>query len=127
MHCACQGPSLDIAIPDVCKTPAVPFPHPDFGLGFTAVPNVTNIYWMCMCAHNKKTKIPLTFGDNAGIGLGVRKPRVMSYSKKTTGSNNFLIKGSPGVRLTSMTQQNGGNAVGLQLTPGQLKCMNFMP
>ncbi len=127
MFCACQGPSLDVAFPDVCKMPVVPTPLPDFGLGFTAVPNVTNIYWMCMCAHNKKTKIPLTFGDNTGIGLGIRKPRVMSYSKKTTGSNNFLIKGSPAVRLTSMTQQNGGNAWGMQLTPGQLKCLNFMP
>lgn len=126
MHCGCQGPSLDIAGPDVCKTPAVPFPHPNFGLGFMAVPNVTNIYWMCMCAHNKKTKIPLTFGDNAGIGLGVRKQRVMSYSKKTTGSNTFLIKGSPAVRLTSLTQQNGGNGWGGQLTPGQPNNMNFM-
>ena len=125
MHCACQGPSLDFAIPDVCKTPAVPFPHPDFGLGFTAVPNVTNIFFMCMCAHNKKTKIPLTFGDTAGIGLGVRMPSVMGQSKKITASNTFLIKGSPATRVTSFTKQNRGNVNGILATPPQLTSVNL--
>jgi len=125
MFSACQGPSLDVAFPDVCKTPAVPIPYVDLGLGLMAIPNVTNILWQCMPAHNKKTKIPLTFGDNAGIGLGVRKPRVMSQSKKITGSSTFLIKGAPAVRLTSLTQQNGGNANGILLTPPQLKCVNL--
>jgi hypothetical protein len=55
----------------------------------------------------------------------VRKPRVMSQSKKITGSSTFLIKGSPAVRLTSLTQQNGGNANGILLTPPQLKCVNL--
>jgi hypothetical protein len=49
----------------------------------------------------------------------------MSQSKKITGSSTFLIKGSPAVRLTSLTQQNGGNANGILLTPPQLKCVNL--
>ncbi|ADU37105.1 MULTISPECIES: DUF4150 domain-containing protein [Variovorax] len=125
MFFAAQGPSLDIGVPDVCKTPAVPIPHIDIGLGLMAIPNVPNIFWSCMMAHNKKTKIPLTFGDTAGIGLGVRVPSVMGQSKKITASNTFLIKGSPATRVTSFTKQNRGNVNGILATPPQLTCVNL--
>ena len=125
MYFGAQGPSLDIGGPDVCKTPAVPIPHIDIGLGLMAIPNVPNIFWCGMMAHNKKTKIPLTFGDTAGIGLGVRVPSVMGQSKRVTGSNTFLIKGSPAARVTSSTKQNRGNTPGGLLTPPQTKCVDL--
>jgi len=96
----------------------------DIGLGLMGNLNVTHILWGGMPAHNKKTKILMTFGDNAGIGLGVRKARVMAYSERKTGSGTFLVKGVPAVRVMSLTKQNGGNCPGLLSTPPQLTCVN---
>lgn len=126
MFFSAQGPCTDIAFPDVCKTPVVPFPHIDIGLGLMAIPNVPNILWCCMPAHNKKTVIPISLGDIAGIGLGVRMPSVMGPVKAAANcSSTFLIKGAPAKRMTTITKQNRGNARGIQLIPAQIKCLNF--
>jgi len=121
----CQGPGMCFAIPDICKTPITPFPHVDFCFEFMAIPNVTNILWCCMPAHNKKTKVPLTLGDFAGIGLGVRYPNVMGPEQKIMGTRTFLIKGGHATRVTNPTKQNGNNARGLLLVPPQLKAVNL--
>jgi hypothetical protein len=65
MFANCQMMGVDLAFPDVCKTPpAIPIPYPNIALGPTAIPNAWNILFMCAPAHNLATVTPLTNGDN---------------------------------------------------------------
>ncbi|MET3495455.1 DUF4150 domain-containing protein [Variovorax boronicumulans] len=126
MFANCQLMGMDLAIPDVCKTPAIPIPYPNFALGPTAIPKAWNILYLCTPAHNLATRTPITFGDNAGIGLGVAVQSVMGQSQHTLGAFTLLVKGSAQTRLTSMTRQNRGNAMGMRIVPSQPKILVLM-
>lgn len=123
MFANCQLFGLDLAFPDLCKTPPafIPIPYPNFALGPMAIPNAWNILLMGMPAHNLLTTIPLTNGDNPGIALGLFSPSVMGMSRHITCVPNVLFKCIPATRLTSMTVQNRANTVGIRIVPSQIK------
>lgn len=118
-----QMMGTDMALPDVCLTPAgpavVPVPYPNIAMGPTAIPNVDNILIMGAPVHNLGTTTPLTNGDNAGVGTGVASGTVMGPSRHLTGSFTVLYGGMPATRLTSMSLQNSTNAPGCRLVPSQ--------
>jgi hypothetical protein len=118
-----QMMGMDMGFPDVCLTPAgpvvVPVPYPNIAMGPTAIPNQTTVLIMAMPAHNLGTTIPLTNGDNAGVGTGVASGTVMGPSRHLTGSFTVLFDGMPATRLTSMSLQNSTNAPGVRLVPSQ--------
>jgi hypothetical protein len=118
-----QMMGMDLGFPDVCLTPAgpvvVPVPYPNIAMGPTAIPNQTTVMIMAMPAHNLGTTIPLTNGDNAGVGTGVASGTVMGPSRHLTGSFTVLFEGMPATRLTSMSLQNSTNAPGVRLVPSQ--------
>src|SRR5690606_2345667 len=73
-HCMfanCQLMGMDLAFPDICKTPPalIPIPYPNFALGPMGIPNAWNILLMGMPAHNLATTIVMTNGDNPGLAL----------------------------------------------------------
>ncbi|MFA4913396.1 MAG: PAAR-like domain-containing protein [Burkholderiaceae bacterium] len=123
MFANCQLMGIDLAFPDICKTPPalIPIPYPNFALGPMAIPNAWNILIMGMPAHNLLTTIPLTNGDNPGLALGLISPSVMGPSRHVTCVPNVLFKCIPATRLTSMTVQNRSNAVGMRIVPSQIK------
>ncbi|BEP46637.1 MULTISPECIES: DUF4150 domain-containing protein [Variovorax] len=124
MFANCQMMGMDLAFPDVCKTPpAIPIPYPDFALGPTAIPNAYNILYMCTPAHNMATVTPLTNGDNAGVAMGVVSQTVMGQSRHLTGAFTVLLKGTPATRMTSLTLQNSTNMVGMRIVPSQFKVL----
>ena len=124
MFANCQMMGVDLAFPDVCKTPpAIPIPYPDFALGPTAIPNAYNILYMCTPAHNMATVTPLTNGDNAGVAMGVVSQTVMGQSRHLTGAFTVLLKGTPATRMTSLTLQNSTNMVGMRIVPSQFKVL----
>ena len=131
MFVTSQGPSLamDMAFPDVCKTPVgpavVPLPYPNIALSNTAVPTQTKVMLLGMPAHNLTTQIPLSNGDNAGVLLGVASNLMMGPKAAAMGSANLFIGGSPAIKLTSPSKQNGmnPNVPGLTITPSQTKMM----
>ena len=118
-----QMMGMDMAMPDVCLTPAgpavVPVPYPNIAMGATAIPSQTNVLIMAMPAHNLATIIPMTNGDNAGVMMGVASGTVMGPSRHLTGSFSVLLGGMPATRLTSMSLQNSTNAPGCRLVPSQ--------
>ncbi|HUB10756.1 MAG TPA: DUF4150 domain-containing protein [Acetobacteraceae bacterium] len=118
-----QTAGMDMAMPDVCLTPAgpavVPIPYPNIAMGPTAVPSQTVVLIMAMPAHNLATITPLTNGDNAGVAMGVASGTVMGPSRHLTGSFTVLYGGMPATRLTSMSLQNNTNAPGARLVPSQ--------
>jgi hypothetical protein len=123
MFANCQLMGIDIAFPDVCKSPVVPIPWPNFALGCIAIPKAWNILCLCTPTHNLATITPLTNGDNAGVGLGVVMQKVMSESRHTTGAYSVRIKTSPLSRVISLTRQNGGNTFGMRIVPSQPKVL----
>jgi len=123
MFANCQLMGLDLAFPDICKTPPamLPIPYPNLALGLMAIPNAWNILMMCMPAHNMATTIPLTNGDNAGVELGLASPTVMGPSRHVTCVPTVLVKCIPATRMTCTSTQNRTNAVGMRIVPSQIK------
>ncbi|EMF07056.1 DUF4150 domain-containing protein [Serratia marcescens] len=126
MFANCQLMGMDLAFPDVCLTPVplpTPIPYQNISLGPTAVPNAQNILFMGSPAHNMATLTPLTNGDCQGVGTGVISGTVMGPSRHLTGVTTVLLKGSPATRLTSVSQQNSTNVMGMRVVPSQLKVL----
>ena len=123
MFADCQLMGMDFAFPDICKTPPalLPIPYPNFALGPMAIPNVWNTLLMMMPAHNLLTTIPMTNGDNPGLGLGLVSQTVMSQARRVTCVPNVLFGCIPATRLTCLTIQNTINTMGIRALPSQLK------
>lgn len=119
----CQLGGVDIAVPDVCKSPVAPVPWPNFALGPTAVPSQGKVLYKCTPAHTMSTVTPFTNGDNVGVGLGVRKPLVMGFSRHTKPVKRVLLAGSNATRMTGPADQNGGNAKGFRVVPSQFNIL----
>ncbi|MGK0588298.1 DUF4150 domain-containing protein [Bordetella bronchiseptica] len=114
---------MDLAFPDICKTPPalLPIPYPNFALGPMGIPNVWNVLLMAMPAHNLLTTIALSNGDNPGIGMGLISQTVMAQARRITCVPNVLFGCIPATRLTGLTVQNTINTVGMRVVPSQLK------
>lgn len=125
MFANCQLMGMDLAFPDICKTPPalIPIPYPNFALGPMGIPNAWNILLMGMPAHNLLTTIPLSNGDNPGLALGLISPSVMGPSRHITCVPNVLFKCIPATRLTSLAVQNRCNALGMRVIPSQIKVL----
>ncbi|MDX3905811.1 MAG: DUF4150 domain-containing protein [Pigmentiphaga sp.] len=125
MFANCQMMGMDLAFPDVCKTPpaALPIPYPNMAMGPTAIPNAWNILYMGTPAHNLATTTPITMGDTPGVMLGIAAPSVMGPSRHITGAFTVLVKGTPATRMTSLSMQNRNNALGMRIVPSQFKIL----
>ena len=131
MFANCQMMGMDTGFPDVCLTPSpagpVPIPYPNIAMGPTAIPNVPNVLFMGMPAHNMGTTVPLTNGDNAGVATGVASGTVMGPSRHLTAAFTVLVKGMPATRLTSMALQNNTHCPGARVVPSQTKVLLLAP
>ncbi|WP_431125853.1 DUF4150 domain-containing protein [Variovorax paradoxus] len=126
MFANCQLMGMDLAFPDVCKTPPAamaPLPYPNMAMGPMAVPNAWNIMFMAMPAHNMATTTPITLGDTTGAAGGIVSQTFMSQSRHVTGAFTVLIKGTPATRMTSLSTQNRNNMVGMRIVPSQFKIL----
>lgn len=126
-----QMMGFDMGFPDVCLTPSpagpVPVPYPNVAMGSMAVNPVFNILWMSAPAHNLGTVIPMTNGDNLGVGLGVASGTVMGPSRHLTGAFTYLVGGLPATRLSSVSLQNSTNCPGARVVPSQTKVILLAP
>ncbi len=137
MFANCQIGGMNMAMPDVCKTPA---PPPPVGPGMIPIPypNIANLPMAipptaCLkvlisggFAHNLMTTTPISNGDEAGVLGGIASQVFIGPSKHLLGSFSVLYGGMPATRsLMDMTGQNGMalNAVGSTIVPSQFKVM----
>jgi hypothetical protein len=130
MFANCQLTGVDLAFPDVCKTPPAamaPLPYPNMALAATAIPNAWNVLFMAAPAHNMATITPITNGDTPGAAGGLLSQTFMGPSRHLTGAFTVLIRGTPATRLTSLTLQNRVNAVGMRVVPSQAKVLILAP
>ncbi|AUX42852.1 hypothetical protein SOCE26_042870 [Sorangium cellulosum] len=115
--------------PDVCLTPPahLPVPYPNLSAQPMGVPAVYNVLVSCTPAHNMRTQVPLTNGDNAGLETGVVSHTVMGPSRHITGAFTVLVGGAPVTRMTSITLQNSVNSPGISIVPSQVKVLVLAP
>ncbi|MEW5721786.1 MAG: DUF4150 domain-containing protein [Thermodesulfobacteriota bacterium] len=124
-----QMGGMDIAFPDVCKTPSpvgpIPIPYPNLSTNMTAVPPCLKVLFGGTPAHNLLTMGTISNGDNAGVALGVASGMVMGPDRKLTCSLAVLVGGIPATKMTSLTGQNGMslNVPGASLVPSQVKVL----
>ena len=124
-----QAGGTDNGFPDTCLTPAppappVPVPYPNVAQGATGVSFAEKVLIASAPAHNMGTTIPMTNGDNAGVGTGVASGMVMGKESPTTSASKVLIAGKPATRLTMTSQGNGTNCpTNARLAPSQTKVL----
>jgi hypothetical protein len=124
-----QMGGVDIAFPDVCKTPSpvgpIPIPYPNLSTNMTAVPPCVKIFFSGTPAHNMLTMGTISAGDTPGVAGGVASSMVMGPDRKMTGAFTVLLQGLPATKMTSLTGQNGlsMNAPGATLVPSQVKVL----
>ena len=111
---------LDIAFPDVCKTPPalLPIPYPDLGFPMAAIPVAVTILFNNAFAHNLATQIPLTLGDLPGLALWLISNTVAASSRRLLmNSYTTLVFGTPANRMCCAGQQNRMNTLGFTVIP----------
>lgn len=132
MFANCQMGGMNMATPDVCKTPSppgapVPIPYPNIAQGATANPGTAakKVLISGAPAHTLQTTIPMSNGDNAGVVGGVMSGMIMGPSRHLMGATNVLIGGNPATKMTDQTGQNGSsqNVPGSTIAPAQTKVM----
>lgn len=131
MFVNCQKSGTNMCFPDVCKTPAppapspVPIPYPNISQQMMGVMPVPTILINGAPAHNMKTKIPLSNGDNAGVAGGIKSSRFMGATKMKKGSSNLKFKGKPATKMLMPTSHNNDNGVGVTIAPSQVKMISM--
>ena len=133
MFANCSLGGMNMAAPDVCKTPApppvgmVPIPYPNMAQLLLALPPTAclKVLIQAMPSHHLMTMTPLSNGDEAGVMGGVVSQVFIGPSKHLMGSFSVLHCGMPATKLTSPTGQNGimMNAPGMTIVPSQVKVM----
>lgn len=128
-----SGGGICFAFPDVCKTPSpggpVPIPYPNFGNVMQITKTAKKVKICQKPAVTKKSEIPMSQGDEAGVAGGVVSNRNMDKVKYRKGSSKVKIEGQEAEHLTAMTGQNGSNAnmpAGNQIAPSQVKVLVSM-
>jgi hypothetical protein len=119
----CQG------IPDVCLVPAppappIPTPFPNLGQFAMAVLTTIKVLVMNMPALTQSSKIPMSMGDEAGVGGGVMSGMIMGPIAFRTASTKVKFEGQGALLLTAMSAHNGANAnmpAGLVMAAAQAK------
>jgi hypothetical protein len=126
-----QMMGIDTGFPDVCLTPSpagpVPVPYPNVASGPMALNAAYDVLFSCAPAHNLGTTIPMTNGDNAGVGLGLASGTVMGPARHLIGAFTVLIGGMAATRLTSASLQNSTNVPGVRCVPSQTTVMILAP
>lgn len=123
----CQKGGMSAAFPDVCKTPVgpsvVPIPYPNVARTAAAKASTTakKVLFCGSPAHNLKTVVPSSNGDEPGVLKGVISSKWKGPRKYKEGVKKVLIQGSPATRLMGVTMQNGKrpNMLGCTVMPSQ--------
>lgn len=130
MPASTTGGGQCFAFPDVCKTPSpggpVPVPYPNIGTVMQATKTANKVMICQKPTVTKKSEIPMSQGDEAGVAGGVVSNRNMDKVTYQKGSMKVKIEGQDCEHLTAMTGQNGSNAnmpAGNQIAPSQVKVL----
>ena len=116
-----------MGMPDVCLVPAppgppIPTPFPNMAECMMATGTTTKVLVQCMPALTQSSTIPMTSGDEPGVGGGVISGVFIQQAAFKTSSSKVLFQGKNAVMLTGTTAHNGSNAnvpAGVHMAPSQ--------
>jgi carboxyl-terminal processing protease len=119
-----RGVGMNIGFPDVCLTPTpagpVPIPYPNFALNAQALGFSPTVKVSGVNALNLASKIPMTFGDDAGSAHPVFK-QAGGY---VMGNPIVSIDRLPAIHLCCSTTGNAmNNALGAVLVPSAVNVL----
>ncbi len=128
-----MGTGTQLGFPDVCLTPAgpvpVPIPYPDTNMSITSMPVAFNVLADCMPALMQLSEGLVSFGDDAGVELGVVSHMISGQTDYLVGCFTILVDGIPAQRLTSVTGQNAmgvlPNSPGMSIAPSQITVLTL--
>jgi len=126
MPAATTAGGVYFAAPDVCNTPSpagpVPIPYPNIGQVPASVSTVSTVLIQNMPTVAEGSKVPLSSGDEPGVGGGVVSGVNMGEVQPKLFSSKVFFAGKKAVFLTCMTGQNGSNAnaIGAMVAPSQM-------
>ncbi len=131
MFANCSMPGMDMAFPDVCRTPApppvvmVPIPYPNMAMKAMAIPPTASMKHliMFMPSHHIGTTIPTSMGDNTGALGGMVSQIMMGPARNIKSSMKIITGGMPATRMLDNTMQNLTNASGMTVVPCQFKVL----
>lgn len=129
MPASTKGGGEALGAPDVCLTPAppappVPTPYPNKGSLNQASKTSTKVKIAGKAVVSKKSEIPRSMGDEAGVNKGVVSGMNMGKITFKKASSKVKVQGDPCVHATSVTAHNGVSAnvpAGAQIAPSQTK------
>lgn len=124
-----KGGGMNVAFPDVCKTPAppapfVPIPYPNLATPMMASGgSCSKKVKVCnMKVLTTSSEISRSNGDEAGTLKGMVSMTNMDKAKYSVGSPFVKVEGSAAVTWLKPTRHNGSNAnapPGVQVAPSQ--------
>ena len=128
-----MGPGMNLAFPDVCKTPTpagpVPVPYPNMASSTTSSPAPYTITVDAMPVLNQLSKGMVSGGDQPGVLLGLTDQAIAGQTLYTLGCFTIFTGGAPAQRLTSLTGQNAmgmlANAPGMCCVPSQVTVLTL--
>ena len=131
MPASTKGGGQCFAMPDTCLTPAppappVPIPYPNTGMVNQAKKTSKKVKFVGKEVVTKKSEMPRSMGDEAGVNKGVMSGMNMSKVTYKKASSKVKIQGQGCVHLGCMTGHNGANAnmpAGAQVAPSQTKVL----
>jgi hypothetical protein len=91
-----------------------------------AVQTTTKVLIMNMPALTQASKLPMSSGDEAGVGGGVMSGMNMGQVAFRTASTKVKLEGNGALILTAMSAHNGVNAnmpAGIVMAPSQAKVL----
>lgn len=122
--------------PDVCKVPMppqpapVPTPFPNFGQLVTALKTSLFVKILNMPLLTSGSVVPLSQGDELGVGGGIVSGVNMNQVGFTTASPVVYVEGDNAATWMSQTAHNGTNAnmpMGSAIVPSQTIVLTNVP
>ncbi len=127
--------SSPIASPDVSSAPGgAPTPYPNIAMLNSCIPATMNAVIVqvgdvlhfgpgaaTFTAGNLLTNGPASYGDDAGVALGVVSNMVVGSGSSVLGSLKTFNGIAPSAKLTSVQTANNSNLTGLNLVPANAK------
>lgn len=120
---------VNFSFPDICLTPPLPptgLPVPYLNVSFAIMSSghSATVLWMMTPAQMIiKTKIPVSFGDEPGVLLGIISHTIKGTTYFLTGAFTVFVNKFPATRMTSLTLQNKYNMLGMSLVPCQFRVL----
>ncbi|WP_349963083.1 DUF4150 domain-containing protein [Rhizobium sp. ZPR3] len=99
-------------LPDVCRSPQSPVPYTNVAYARDLADGTTTVFSHGGAMNGVKgSKFAISFGDEPGVGLGVKSGTVQAEATWLSWSPNVFMEGRAVTRLTDKMLMNHGNTI----------------